>query len=89
VRPSKSANTTSLGLVKSKPVSALPRPRISIAAPLALRALTWPVVSLNNPSLARMQQDNATFFANAESIEEFWILDFRFWIGKLPLKLRG
>jgi hypothetical protein len=36
-----------------------------------------------------MQQDNATFFANAESIEEFWILDFRFWIGKLPLKLRG
>jgi hypothetical protein len=42
-----------------------------------------------------MRQDNATFFASAKSLEEFWILDastllstgFRFWIWELPLKL--
>src|ERR1051325_8691775 len=87
--PSKSASTTSPGLVNNKPVSSLPRHRISIAAPLALRVLTWPVVSLNKPSLARIRQDNATFFASAESIGDFWIFDastllstgFRFWIG--------
>ena len=53
--------------------------------PLALRALTWPVVSLNWPSLARMRQDKATFFANMRvGPRPFWIFDFRFWIAVPP-----
>ena len=33
-----------------------------------LRALTWPVVSLKSPSLARMRHDSATFRAKERSV---------------------
>src|ERR1043165_7803981 len=74
LRPSRSATITSRGLVKSNPVSLGPRPRINICASPS-RALTWPVVSLNRPSLARIRHDSATFRARFESVFTFVLLD--------------
>src|SRR5437870_4748861 len=74
--PSKSERTTSAGLVYKSPVSAPPRPRMSIDCPSGLRPLTWPVVSLKRPSFARIRQESATVFAKAASALRFLILNF-------------
>ena len=57
---------------------------MSILLPSPLRALTCPVVFLKRPSLARIRQDNATFFASAALLQELWISGFGCWIGILP-----